>query len=356
MIAQEKINLQSFITNYLERAGAVVETAGPDLAEALLPDELIPYFGEQIFLAFDYEAARENPEATFITYGSPLLDTAARLASKYGRYTSLYAPDIAFNQTRRFDREINEKIEFMRCRPPKAVYQWTADHTFWCFHFYATYISHEKIEEMLTVVIDGFTGLPSLDFHEWWGKIVPADRPQYQISHAQDLPLPELYAAACREAKIAANKKAQAFQRQTGLHITKEMTKVNSYYNRTIADIKFKTEATEDEVKKERLLKQMNAAQADWQRREKDIMERYAMEVELRLDHLVACHAPRVHIKLETQHKEHLLSTTLLYNLLAGYLELPVCPVCNKPTARLAPDRENRLLCPNHSSNPAKQA
>lgn len=349
MIAQEKLNLQSFVAGFLERAGAVVEAAGPDLVESLLPDELIPYFGEQALLAFDYEAARENPEATFVTYGSPLLDTAARLASDFGRYTVLFAPNTAFNQTRRFDREINEKIEFMRCRPPKAVYQWVADHIFWCFHFYVTYVSHEKIEELMTVVVDGFTGLPSPDFNEWWGKIVPADKSQYQFSQAQGLPLPKLYTTACREAKSSAKKRAILFQQQAGLHITKEMSKVNSYYNRTITDIEYKINATEDKAKKERLLKQMNAAQADWQRREKDILDRYAMEVELRLDHLVACHSPRVHIKLEMQHKDLRLTTTLLYNLLAGYLELPVCPVCSRPTARLTPDRENRLVCPNHS-------
>lgn len=349
MLVSDKLDLRSFITSYLERAGAVVEEAGYEVVEALLPDELASHFGEHIMLAFDYEAAQENPSAAFITYGSPLLDTAARLAAGYGRYTVLYCPKQGFSQSRRFDQEIAEKIKFLRCRPPRIVYQWVADHVFWCFYFHAAYCSHEKVEELLTVVMDGFTGLPSPDFFKWWDKVVPANEPQYQILQAECLPVPVLYEAACREAKKLAEERALAMQGQVNLQVAREMSKVNSYYNQTLRDIEKKMAATEDAAKKERLARQMSAIHADWRRREKDILERYAMEAELRLDHLVACHLPRVHIKLEVQHKDRLLNTTLLYNLPAGCLELPICPLCRKSTAHLVPDRENRLVCVNHS-------
>lgn len=325
-----------------------MEETGYSLLEALLPDELAPHFGDQLLVAFDYEVARENPAAAFVTYGSSLLDTAARLAAGYGRFTSLYSPNPSFNQSRRFDREIAEKFEFLRCRPPQVVYQWMADHTFWCFYFHSTYCSHEKTEELLPVVVDGFTGLSAPDFDSWWSTIVPSEKPQYQFSPAQGLVLTGLYDTACREVEKQARERALVLQRQAGRLLAREITQVNSYYDLTVKEIEKKMAATDDAEKRGRLSKQMEATRADWQRREKDILDRHAVEVDLRLDHLVACHLPRLHIKLELQHKDRLLNITVLYNPLANALELPVCPVCRRPAAHFTPDRENRLVCLNH--------
>lgn len=348
MLLPEKLDLRSFITSFLERSGAVLEEVGYGLVETLLSDEQSPHFSEQMLLAFDYEVARENPAAIFVTYGSPMLDTTARLAADYGRYTVLHCPDLGFNQSRRFDREISEKLEFLHCRPPKVVYQWLADHLFWCFYFRAVFHSYEKTEDLLPVVLDGYTGLPAPDFDRWWSKIVPSEKPQYKLACAESLSLKGLYGAACREARIQAEEKSKALQLQAAYQMSREMTKVASYYSQTVNDIEKKIKATEDDAKKERLQKQMAATRADWQRREKDTLERYAVDAELHLDHLIACHLPRVHIKLELQNKDRLLNALVLYNPLAGQLELPVCQLCHKPAARLAPDREGRLICASH--------
>lgn len=349
MYLPEKLNLHSFVTGFLERSGSVLEESDYGLVETLLPDQLAFHWGEQMVLAFDYEVARENPQAAFITYGSPLLDTMARLAADYGRFTVQYCPELNFNQNRRFDREIVDKLEFLRCRPPVVSYQWLADHVFWCLHFRAVFHSYEKTEELLPVVIDGYTGLVAPDFHYWWSSIMPAGEPQYKLSVAESRSLHELYDAARREAGIQAGKKAAALQSQAAGQIDREMKKIASYYGQTLQEIEKKmVAATEDKTKSERLEKQMAATRADWRRREKDVLERYSVEVELILDHIVACHLPRLHIKLELQHKDRLLNTIVLYNPLTGCIEPPVCPVCRKPATRLVPDREERLICVNH--------
>lgn len=345
MSQPEKNDPRSFVTNFLERSGAVQEETGYALVEALLSDELAVSFGEQILLAFDYEVARENPEAIFVTYGSPILDTMARLAARYGRYTVHYCPDLGFSQSRRFDREIAEKLEFLRCRRPQAVYQWLSDHVYWQFIFQAVYHSYDKMEELLPVVLDGHTGLAVPDFSTWWGTIVPAQERQYQLTTAESRPLKDLYAAACRVVGAKAEERARVFQLRSAQQRSAELDKIAVYYGQTIAEIKKKMATADGSDKKDRLQKQYLATQADWQRRKKDTLERYAMEVELYLDHLVACHLPLVHIKLELQHKDRLLNTTVLYNLLASRLELPVCPLCRKSAARLTPDRENRFVC-----------
>lgn len=345
MSLPDKLDLRSFVTSFLERTGAVQDETGYALVETLLTDELTPHFGEQMLLAFDYEVARENPESTFITYGSPILDTMARLAVNYGRYTVLHCPDLGLSQTRRFDREVIGKLEFLRCRQPRAVFQWPAEHVFWRFYYRTVFNSYEKTEELLPVTLDGYTGLHVPDFDSWWGTIVPTQARQYKLTSAESRPLKDVYTEACKIAETLAGDKARALQRRTTNQMTAELDKVATYYSQTIEDLNKKMAAAEDTVKKERLQKQLAATRADWQRREKDTLERYAMEVELYLDHLVACHLPRVHIKLELQHKDRILNTTVLYNPLASRIELPICPLCRKPTARLTPDPEDRFIC-----------
>lgn len=124
------INLRSFVTSYLERSGAVFEDAGYELVEVLLDHELSPVFKGHLMLAFDSEVARENPSAILVTYGSVFLDELARLAADYGRYTIIYGPAPGSKPGGRLEREIHDRVEFVRCRPPKVVHQWLEEHSF----------------------------------------------------------------------------------------------------------------------------------------------------------------------------------------------------------------------------------
>lgn len=346
-----KPGLRPFVTACLERAGAVLEEAGFELVEALLPEELHHLQGQDhLLLAFDYEVARENPEAIFLTYGSPLLDRLARLAASYGRYTVLYGPEAGFKQPAWLEREINEKIEFVRCRPPRVVRQWLEAHVFRGFSFRAVLRSLEKTEELLEIVVDGSTGLVVSDFAGWWANVVAAGEPAWQLPEAPVLPLADLYRAACREAERQARERAFALQEQAKGRLAREMARVSGYYNRMIREIEDKLAATGDEAKKERLVEQLAAVEADRQRREKDTLDRYAVEAELYLDHLVDYRLPLLHVGLEVQHKKQVLPATVLYNPFAHRLETPVCPLCGRPSPRLHPDGENRLVCVRHEA------
>ncbi|HUW66070.1 MAG TPA: hypothetical protein VMW83_15515 [Spirochaetia bacterium] len=343
-----KTDLKSFVTGFLSRSGGLVEETGYALVQALVPDDLVSRLGENLVLTFDYEVARENPEAVFVTYGSQFLDGVARLASEYGRFAAEYCPALSFNQNRRFEREIADKVEFLRCRPPRVVHQRPAQHIFWRFYFLAVFHSFERTEELIPVTMDGFTGLAVPDFDRWWGGVVPVAEPEYEMGRAEGLPLDQVYGAACRQADLAARERASDLQQRATRQLTLELDKVRTYYGQTVRETERKLESAGDPAKKERLAKQLEAVRADWQRREKDCLERYAMAVELKLDHLVACYLPRLHLQVEAQSKDRLFSTTLIYNPLASRIELPVCPLCGKPTTRLTPHVDGRLVCPEH--------
>jgi len=103
--------------------------------------------------------------------------------------------------------------------------------------------------------------------------------------------------------------------------------------------------ASNDQDKKTRLEKQLAATRADRARREKDLVERYGVEVDVHLDHMVVYKVPCLRVKLDVQHKETVLNLTVLYNPLSAEVEAPVCPSCGQAALRLEPDREMRLIC-----------
>lgn len=351
MLSDQAINLRSFVTTFLGRSGAVFEEAGYELVEALLDGELSPIYKDHLLLAFDSEVARENPSAILVTYGSTFLDEVARLAADYGRYTILYGPDPGSKPGGRLEREIHDRVEFVLCRPPKVVHQWLEEHSFRGFYFRAVFRSYERTEDLVAVVVDSHTGLVAPDFASWWNGAVATGELQVALPRAKALGWPELYQTACQDAERQARERAAAFQAQTKSKLAGELAKVSGYYAQLTAEIERKLAATDDEAKRGRLQKQLEAVQADRRRREQDTLERYAEEVELYLDHLVEYRLPRLHVRLELQHRDQILNTTLLYNPFAHRLETPVCPLCGQPTTRLVPDGKNGFFCPAHAEN-----
>lgn len=349
MSNSERLILQDFMETCLNRAGALVERPGYGLLEVVLPGDLALRFGDDhILLAFDYEVAGENPESTFVTYGSNLLDTATGLALDYGHYTDLYRPDIPAAPQRNLEKIVTASLEFQRCRPPRVVHRWMADQVFYEFNFRCVLRSYEKIESLLPVVVDGFSGLPSPGFRELWKNVVPCEKPEYTLPRAELLPLRDLYRRACREAELQVKRLAKPVQQKADVLKERELAKIRSYYEQTTREIQKKYEAAEDTDKKVRLSKQINATENDRRRREEDAAARYVVEAEVRLDHLVAYHLPCVHIKLEVQHKEKILNQIVVYNSYNNRIENPACPECGEPARRLVPGVAGRLICHRH--------
>ncbi|MFZ5631610.1 MAG: hypothetical protein ACOY40_02060 [Bacillota bacterium] len=348
MIKMPDFNLEDFFTAYLQRAGALVEKAGFALREVLLPDELAPSFKDShLMLAFDHEVASETPGSVYVTYGSQLLDTSVRLALGYGRYTDLYWPGDPPSTQKQIDRQVNESIEFVHCRSAKQVVQWALEHVFYAFVFRCTFRSFEKTEDTVTVVVDGYTGCVHPEFEEMWKNVVSVESPAYKLPSAEVRPLADLYRTACREAENMALRQAAALRRSARSALRRELARIAGYYEETVREIEKRMAAAEGE-KKDRFGKQIEAARADWKRREKDAAQRYQLEAELRLDHLMACHLPCLHAKMEVQHRDRFLHQVVVYNPLYARVEAPVCPRCSRPTRRLVPGGNGVFICPDH--------
>ncbi|MHB1418836.1 MAG: hypothetical protein ACYCX4_04490 [Bacillota bacterium] len=346
MSGDGSVNVQDFAAGYLRRAGALAEPAGYALLDVLLPDELAGEFEqEQLLLAFDYEVAGENPGSIFVTHGSQLLDKVVGLTtSGYGQVTVLYRSGPMPSLPRNFEQKLG-KIELLRCRPPKVSLSWAEEVAFYGYYFRIVYRSHEKSEDMLEVVMNGSTGQVQPDFSQWWQRLLPAEAREYDLTRPQELPAGKLYATACRVIeKLALSRAEKVMAGAAGLK-QRELAKIAGYYDDLESALNKKLLAANDQDKKTRLEKQLAATRADRVRREKDFAERYGVEVDVYLDHVVVHKVPCLRVKLDVQHKETVLKLTVLYNPLSGEIEAPVCPGCGQAALRLEPDREKGFVC-----------
>ena len=345
MPSDQTINLRSFVAAYLERSGAVVEEAGYEPVEALLDGELSPIFKEHLLLAFDSEVARENPSAILVTYGSAFLDEVAGKAASYGRYTILYGPDPGSKPGGRLEREIQDQVEFVRCRPPKVVHQWLEEHSYRGFYFRAVFRSYERTEGLIAVVVDGHTGLVAPDFAGWWKGVVATEEPQVILPSAKTLHWTGLYQTACRDAKDRPGSAQPPHRpkRQEGSParwLRSPVTTSNSLQRSPGSWLPPAMRL------KSSLAEAVGGCANRPRRREKRYPGALSQEVELYLDHLVEYRLPRLHIRLELQHRNQILNTTLLYNPFAHRLEIPVCPALRPADHPPRPGREKRLLLP----------
>lgn len=339
-------SLPDFITTYLNRAGAVVEPAGYGLFQVLLPEELVPVFGrEELLLAFDYEVAGETPGSTFVTPGSPLLDTVVRLALDYGRQTALYWSGKLPAPPRSLEERISARIEFRHCRPPRIEASWVAENIYYGFYFRCVFRSFEKTEAVIPVFINGYQGLPAPAFTREAESLFLLEQPEYQLAPAPVRPLAELYPVAGQELDRMVREQVRPLQKTALSLQEKELAKIRSYFAETEAEILKKLAASTDPAKKMRLEQQLAATRADQERRIKDTRVRYQVEVDACLDHLVAYHLPCVFTRLNLQHKASSLAQTLIYNPLGGDIELPACPRCGRASSCLVPTAAGQLLC-----------
>lgn len=345
--AQLNFSPADLVTAYLNRAGAIVEPAGYALFQVLLPEELIPAFGsEELLLAFDYEVASETPGSTFVTYGSPLMDTTVRLALDCGRQTALYWSGKLPALPRSLEERLSARLEFRHCRPPRVEASWVAENIYYGFYFRCVFRSFEKTEAVIPVFIDGCHGLPAPAFTREAESLFLLEEREYQAAPAPIRPLADLYPVARQELGKLVQEQARPLQ-QTALSLQEqELTKVRSYFAETEAEIRQKLAASTDPDRKVRLEQQLAATQADQERRIKDTRARYQVEVDVRLDHLVAYHLPCIFIQLNLQHKTFTLTQTLIYNPLRGDIELPACPRCGRASSCLVPTLDGQLICP----------
>lgn len=343
------VALQNFVATCLARAGALVEPRGYGLLEVVLPDALVPGFGQShLLLAFDGEVASEVPGSMLVTYGSPLLEELVGLSAGFGRYFVLYAVQKELRPPRDLERRLAEGVKYERCRAPRITRHWTEEHVFWSFCFRAVFRSYERTEELLPVVVEGTTGNVVEDFEKRWRNVLVADQPENRLPRAQSLPLARLYEIAGQAACVRARQRAFSILQAGAVQRERDLNRVRHYHEELAARVRRQLSAAQSPERRARLEAQLAATMADAARLADDTLARYRVEAQLELDHIVAYHVSCLHLKLELVHRDRVFGPVLVYDPLQGVVLPPPCECCGEPTRQLTPDANGRLVCPRH--------
>ena len=353
------IDLRRFVTDLVAAAGGIVETPEDDILHVALPGEMarkvsLPEF---TVLAFGYDAAKETPEAEFVTFGSPVLDRLTSLGIQLGRVTRQYAVVPSVRVPPNLMDRIEAKIGFNRSRRPALrtanieVYERAV------FRFVVSYISDERFVEALMVAVDTSTLADDTDLlDEARGVYFSPQPPQGAGNRIADGSSPPAVvrrhsydevvrkAVACLQAR--ARPRLAVYQAEVRGYCEKELTTVLGFYEKTMADLIARRDAaTGDPDKKARIDAKIEACRLDRERRIADVVGKYKMTAHARLDSVTLQVMPRVKALLEVEHKDSIYAQPVYYNLATNAVEPLACPRCGRRFFSAYPARDGLFVC-----------
>ncbi|KKM10892.1 hypothetical protein SY88_11410 [Clostridiales bacterium PH28_bin88] len=348
---QKPFDLQRYLLDLLDLNGAVAETPGFALVEALLPAETAAALEvpAHVLLAFDYEVATENPGAEFVTFGSPLLDRAINLGKTLGKATKKYAAPEHLAIPPGMLERVEKKMDFLNCRRPSLLSTSLLQCEYVRFNFAVRFLSDEKQEAGYPVLIDTLAGndvsyqIPWLKgiFFAETGEALAKAPPGSHCGYAR------AYELAKEGLPMVIDKDLTAFWRRMTGYLGVEEKRLQTYYTGTREEIIKRTaKLAAGDPRREKLEQKLAATEADYRMRLEDLRNKFHVSVEAHLESVAVYVLPKVKILLNLQHRTHTASLELYYNLAANQLELPYCPQCREPFSVVHMTRDGAIRCP----------
>lgn len=354
----QNMDVMRFVVNLVTAGGGIVERPEDDVLHVALPGDIARKFSlpEFAVLAFDYDAARETPEAEFVTFGSPILDRFISMGSDLGRVTRQYAVVPTVRVPPNLLERIETRIGFNRSRRP--ILRTTSVETYEraAFRFVVSYISDERFVEVLTVAVDTTTLADDTDLlDEARGVYFSAEPPGGATNSTGEGLSPTAAgrpsygevirkATACLQARV--RPRLGVYQAEVREYCEKELTTVLSFYEKTMTDLVARRDAAAgDPDKKARLDAKIEACRLDRERRIADVVDKYKITAEARLDSVTLQVMPRVRALLEVEHKDTIYTQAVYYNLATNAVEPLTCPRCGRRFFSAYPARDGVFVC-----------
>ncbi|MEW6662062.1 MAG: hypothetical protein ACOY9Y_09150 [Bacillota bacterium] len=347
---QKSFDLQRYFQDLFACSGAVSDTPGYALVEALLPPETakdleIP---AHVVLAFDYEAAAEASGAEFVTFGSPLLDKALSLGKTFGKVAKKYMvqenPKIPPGMMER----IEKKIDLTEYRRHSLLTSSLIRCEHILFNFMVRFFSDEKQEARYSVFIDTVAGRDASYQIPWLSGIFCAESGESltAIPAGDHCGYARAYELAKASLPKAIAKDLEDFQKRMAGYLGGEVKRLQAYYRGTKEEIERRlVKVAPGDPKGKTLEQKLAAADVDFRARVDDLHKKYQVAVEAELDSITVYVVPKVRNRIMLQHRTHSPILEVYYNLAANQVELPYCPGCREPFATIHMAKDGSLCC-----------
>ncbi len=275
-------SLEALASRFFGTVG-VVEPVGYRAIEVLLDESVQPHFGghEYLLLAFSPETAHEQANAELLTYGSPLVDVMAEVATKRGNAVHFY-----LNSQPTTGRTL-EKVR-AQTRLPGHLLQ-AGEERLRLFHhalfrFRVSLIGEEREEFFRDLLVDLHTGWATLRLEEQalrsFGSMEPPANPELRLQ----LSLQQAWQTATEKLRVDMAAEVKAHEDLLRMACIAEQRQVAEHYEAMIA--RLEAGKARRGADPERIDAKVRATRADQELRLRDLEKRYRLGLEIVLTQL----------------------------------------------------------------------
>lgn len=349
MAEAERTPLEQFVLEYVEAAGGVWEEAEPQVYEVILPPELGPALelppAEVSRLAFDPEALADYPDAQLMIFGNTSLERIFADAQERGPAARVYLPagnltphDLGALVARhlKLDKELEVSVEAAR------PYHFHSA----LFRFEATFISDEREQDIISVGIERYHGRPVRHLEQTLEQHGVTEAPALPYPDATGLPLAQTYALARQEAMRSLQVAAHARLAELEASYARQAKRISRYFADLRAELEQRSaRAAARGEDTQRLVEQSRALGLEEQARLRELRQKLALRVQVRLLSVLHVAQPKLLLRLRVARpKQAPVTLPAVWDPLAQALEAIPCPTCGRPTLSLT--ERTTLGCP----------
>ena len=351
--------LRRFLVDGLPTLGALAELPRHDLVELLLPEDLAASLGTPGFLrlALTPETAKATAEATYLAYGSDLLDRLIALARSGEHVGRWYVTGLA-QPVKNLREELTRRIKFPNAWLNPSIQQDELQyHYAVAFWFRVVYLSHEKREALHSIALDLHTGrrvnLPALllETLDQEGNPTTAVAPFWTPATAS-APLDLAAALTLTQERAAvllprdlADTLSTASQR-AARRLEEAQARLHVFYDDLSKTLERRRQRAEDEERGAALAAKLEAVQAERQKKLAEAEEQHRLRVTLRLVAAALIARPMMTTQVYVENRFAKVALPIAWDPVAKDLSLPVCQVCGQATDRLHLCASGHLVCP----------
>ena len=341
----EHFDLARFVLGYLEHEGSVAAAPAFGVHEVLLPDELAAALRVESYLKLTFDAGADA-EAQRISVNHPLVEAIAdRLTHEVG-YAQVAINHVRLEKRGLFDVAVKSwSFPNARLAALRDAVEQPALHHYLRFNFKVTFLSDEKQEQIISVVLDVQGGYAVHDA-ELLDRLVSFEA-ETTFSHmtvapprwqgAGDVLAPATLHALLSRAVAAAEglltDRLAALHTRTQRFLELDRARLEDYYDSLEHDLKqrlARTETTEVERRRNAESK-LEALAAERSAKLADSLARHQIRVELDLINVLLTIQPKITLPIAIANRRVTVTRYAIWNPLIHRLEPLVCDVCGQP-------------------------
>jgi hypothetical protein len=345
-------DLETFVLDYLQEAGGIVEPPAYGVYEALLPETAAARWGVPAYLQIAF-TGDDQDGLTRLGYNHPLVEQIVQEAHGRSASTRLYANDLRLDKSGVDELAVkswvilNAHTQLLKQSTMARVRS-----TYVRFNFKAAILSDEKQERLVSVLMDVHSGsrVANSGLIESSATAVSPDTTLASLPDAsvrwQPKDGPKLKAPLAETTLTALLDRAQTavlqemqtelatLQKRVARFRQLDEARLTDYYDTLARDLQIRLQ-TASADRRAGLQDKLTAVQTERRHKLADLAERYQVRIHLTLLNLLVIQQPKLIQAVQIANRSTQISAYAVWDPLLRQLEPLHCQVCGQPGQRL---------------------